>query len=150
MIQRKHKVPLYVIIIILWKLNLFCFFTSLLCTSRYSFNHNIRVCRCVLPTSKVSLGEEVLDKVCVSRKEQVVQFVYTHADRSVDVQPPAQVGAERLHFTWRSDGKQERFCCVSGCFSRLNLFRCGSTFMPVSFRVINPGQVPVIKHCIQM
>lgn len=54
---------------------------------------------CVLPTSKVSLGEEVLDEVCVSREEKVVQLVYTHAHRSVDVHPSAQVSAERLHFT---------------------------------------------------
>lgn len=68
-----------------------------------------QVCVCVFPTSKVSLREEVLDEVSVSGEEEVVQLVYTHADRGVDVQPPAQVGAERLHFTCR-DRKQERFC----------------------------------------
>lgn len=61
--------------------------------------HHIRVG--VSPTSKVPLGEEVLDEVCVSGEEQVVQLVHTHAERVVDVQPPAQVGAERLHFTWK-------------------------------------------------
>lgn len=83
-------------------------FTSTLCTSLYKGLTTISVC--VLPTSKVSLGEEVLDEVCVSREEQVVQLVYTHADHGVDVQPPTQVSAERLHFTCRSDGKQERSC----------------------------------------
>lgn len=53
----------------------------------------------VLRTREVSLGKEVLDKVCVSREEQVMQLVYTHANRCVDVQPPTQVRAERLHFT---------------------------------------------------
>lgn len=48
----------------------------------------------------------MLDEVRVSREEQVVQFVHAHADRGVDVQPAAQVGAERLHLTWRTDGRQ--------------------------------------------
>lgn len=62
----------------------------------------------VLPTSEMTLGEEVLDEVGVSREEQVMQFVYTHADHSVDVQPPAQVRAKRLHFTWRVKWKTEK------------------------------------------
>lgn len=49
---------------------------------------------CVVPTSEVSLGEEVLDEVCVSREQQVVQFVHTHAERGVDMQPSIQVRAE--------------------------------------------------------
>lgn len=53
----------------------------------------------------------MLDEVRVSREEQVVQLVHAHADRSVDVQPAAQVGAERLHLTWRSDGRQGRMSC---------------------------------------
>lgn len=54
---------------------------------------------CVLNTSEVSLGEEVLDEVCVSSEEQIVELVHTHTDHCVDVQPPVQVSAERLHFT---------------------------------------------------
>lgn len=52
-------------------------------------------------TCKVALREEMLDKVCIGREEQVVQLVHAHADGGVDVQPPAQVGAERLHLAWR-------------------------------------------------
>lgn len=52
------------------------------------------VCVCVQPTSEVPLREEVLDEVCVSREEQVVQLVYAHADRSVDVEPSAQVSTK--------------------------------------------------------
>lgn len=53
----------------------------------------------------MSLGEEVLDEVRVSREEQVVQFVHAHADRRVDEQPPAKVSAERLHLTCRAKEK---------------------------------------------
>lgn len=42
----------------------------------------------------------MLDKVCIGREEQVVQLVHAHADGGVDVQPPTQVGAERLHLAW--------------------------------------------------
>lgn len=74
---------------------LICILISLLCTSRYKVFITAFVCRgCVVPTSKVSLGEEVPDEVCVCREQQVVQFVYTHADRSVDMQPSTQVRAE--------------------------------------------------------
>lgn len=89
--------------------NLVHFHTHCVYKQLQSCDPCICVCVCVFPTSKVSLGEEVLDEVSVSGEEEVVQLVYTHADRSVDVQPPAQVGAERLHFTCR-DRKQERFC----------------------------------------
>jgi len=58
-------------------------------------------CVCVLSTSKVSLGEEVLDEVDVGGEEEVVQLVYAHAERVVDVKPPAQVRAERLHLAWK-------------------------------------------------
>lgn len=57
-------------------------------------------CECVKPTCEVPLREEMLDKVCVGREEQVVQLVHAHADGGVDVQPPTQVGAERLHLAW--------------------------------------------------
>lgn len=62
----------------------------------------VHACMCVSQlTCKVALREEMLDKVCISREEQVVQLVHAHADGGVDVQPPAQVGAERLHLAWR-------------------------------------------------
>lgn len=64
---------------------------------------------CVKPTSEVPLREEVLDKVCVRREEQIVQLVDTHADGGVDVQPPAQVGAERLHFACREGRRDDHF-----------------------------------------
>lgn len=60
----------------------------------------MHACVCQL-TCKVALREEMLDKVCISREEQVVQLVHAHADGGVDVQPPTQVGAERLHLAWR-------------------------------------------------
>lgn len=44
-----------------------------------------------LPTSEMSLGEEMLDEVCVNREEKVMQFVHTHVNHSVDVQSTAQV-----------------------------------------------------------
>lgn len=53
----------------------------------------------------MSLGEEVLDEVRVSREEQVMQFVHAHADRRVDEQPPAKVSAERFHLTCRAKEK---------------------------------------------
>lgn len=60
----------------------------------------VRACVGVKPTRKVALGEEMLDKVCVGREEQVVQLVHAHADGGVDVQTPVQVGAEGLHLAW--------------------------------------------------
>lgn len=59
----------------------------------------MHACLCQL-TCKVALREEMLDKVCISREEQVVQLVHAHAHGGVDVQPPVQVGAERLHLAW--------------------------------------------------
>lgn len=44
-----------------------------------------------LPTSKVSLGEEMLDEMCVNREEKVMQFVHTHVNYSVDVQSTTQI-----------------------------------------------------------
>lgn len=66
------------------------------------------MCVCVQPTGEVPLGEEVLDEVCVGGEEQVVQLVHAHADGRVDVQPSAQVGAERLHFTWTEGRTRSR------------------------------------------
>lgn len=47
----------------------------------------------------MSLGEEMLDEVCVHREEKVMQFVHTHANSSVDVQSTTQVRTKGLDFT---------------------------------------------------
>lgn len=52
-----------------------------------------------LPTSEISLGEEMLDEVCLNREEKVMQFVHTHVNYSVDVQSTTQIGTEGLYFT---------------------------------------------------
>lgn len=47
----------------------------------------------------MSLGEEMLDEVCVNREEKVMQFVHIHVNYSVDVQSTTQVRTEGLYFT---------------------------------------------------
>lgn len=56
----------------------------------------------------------MLDEVCVCGEEQVVQLVHTHPDGGVDVQPSAQVRAERFYFTWMSEERHVR----------LNIYPC--------------------------
>lgn len=65
----------------------------------------VRACR---PTSEVSLGEQVLEEVRVRREQQVVQFVHAHPDHGVDVEAPAEVGAERLHLARCCDTNTKR------------------------------------------
>lgn len=47
----------------------------------------------------MSLGEEMLDEVCVNREEKLMQFVHTHVNYSVDMQSSTQVWTEGLYFT---------------------------------------------------